>query len=116
MYHLVVWKLEVTQHYCKKKKILLKLLLILKIFRHNASEHNTKKNISTQTIQIKSNEQYLFIKDHFPEINKSYEKLKKCLYPDLFGIQNNQNGKINIFISKWVYQLASFKILYFFIY
>jgi len=45
-----------------------------------------------------NNEQYLLIKDHFPEINKSYEKLKICLYPELFSIQNNQNGKINIFI------------------
>ncbi|XP_025195132.1 ATR-interacting protein mus304 [Melanaphis sacchari] len=55
---------------------------------HNASEHNIKKNTSTQTM---NNEQYLFIRDHFPEINKSYEKLKKCLYPDLLGIQSNQN-------------------------
>ncbi|XP_026810078.1 uncharacterized protein LOC113551792 [Rhopalosiphum maidis] len=63
---------------------------------HNASEHNLKKNISTQTIQTMNNEQYLLIKDHFPEINKSYEKLKKCLYPDLFSIQNNQNDVKNL--------------------
>lgn len=98
MYHLAVWKLEVTQLYCKKKKKITIIFTNSKIFRHNASEHNFKKNISTQTIQTMNNEQYLLIKDHFPEINKSYEKLKICLYPELFSIQNNQNGKINIFI------------------
>lgn len=40
-----------------------------------------------------TNEHHLLIKDNFPEINTTYEKLKKCLYPDLFSIQNNQNGK-----------------------
>ncbi|XP_060880847.1 uncharacterized protein LOC132952541 isoform X1 [Metopolophium dirhodum] len=63
---------------------------------HNASEHNTKKNVSTQTFQITNNEHYLLIRDNFPEINKSYEKLKKCLYPDLFSIQNNQNDVKNL--------------------
>ncbi|CAI6368356.1 unnamed protein product [Macrosiphum euphorbiae] len=63
---------------------------------HSASEHNTKKNVSTQTFQITNNEHYLLIRDNFPEINKSYEKLKKCLYPDLFTIQNNQNDVKNL--------------------
>ncbi|KAL5234587.1 hypothetical protein ACI65C_001997 [Semiaphis heraclei] len=62
---------------------------------HNASEHNTKKNVSTQT-QTKNNEHLLLIRDNYPEINKSYERLKKCLYPDLFSIQNNQNDVKNL--------------------
>lgn len=59
------------------------------MFRYNASEHNTKKNISTQTY---INEHIPIVKSDFPQINKTYEKLKKCLYPDLFDNQNYENG------------------------
>lgn len=68
------------------------LILNFKIFRHNATEHNFKKNISTQTIQTISRG---IIKADSAEKNKSYEKLKKYLYPDLFGSPNDKNGKKN---------------------
>lgn len=68
------------------------LILNFKIFRHNASEHNFKKNMSTQTIQINSNE---IMKVNLLEKNRSYEKLRKYLYPDLFGSPNDKNGKEN---------------------
>lgn len=49
--------------------------------------------MSTQTI---SNECSSTIKNISPEINNTYEKLKKCLYPDLFvSSNNNNNGNIN---------------------
>jgi len=70
------------------------------LFRHNASEHNLKKNISTQTIESFSNEFNPLVKGNFPELNKKFEKLKICLYPDMFNNQNNNNGKLfNILIT-----------------
>lgn len=77
----------------KKKKI-----FIYKIFRHNASEHNIKRNVSTQTLQTINNEYHTIIRNNYPEITKPYEKLKKCLYPDLFDNQQNIKGCSNIFI------------------
>lgn len=52
--------------------------------------------MSTQTIQTLILNNNPLIKENFPEINKNYEKLKKCLYPNLFGSSNN-NGKKEIF-------------------
>lgn len=74
-------------------------MLIKEIFRHNASEHIIKKNISTQTLQTSIKEHHEIIKSNFPEINKTYEKLKKCLYPDLFDCQNDKNGNKENFNS-----------------
>lgn len=71
------------------------LILNFKIFRQNASEHNFKKNMSTQTVQIISNG---IMKVDLPEKNRSYEKLRKYLYPDLFGSPNDKNGKENNYI------------------
>lgn len=55
-----------------------------------------KKNISTQTLQTFTNEYHQIINSNSPENNKTYEKLKKCLYPDLFGSQNDKNGIKNL--------------------
>lgn len=69
------------------------------MFRHDASEHTTKKNISTQTIKMTFNE-YNPIRNNFTGKNM-FEKLKKCLYPDLFNNQNEKNGnktKLNKFV------------------
>lgn len=51
-----------------------------------------KKNVSTQTNQATTNENCSLINSHFTEKNKTYEKLKKCLYPDLFDCQIDKNG------------------------
>lgn len=51
--------------------------------------------MSTQTVQIISNE---IMKVDLPEKNRSYEKLRKYLYPDLFGSPNDKNGKENNYI------------------
>lgn len=45
--------------------------------------------MSTQTY---TNELNPIVTSNISEINKTYEKLKKCLYPDLFDNQNYANG------------------------
>lgn len=76
-----------------------KCSLILKPFRYNASvasENSIKKNVSTQTSHVMTDKCYQIESIPIPEINKPYEKLKTCLYPDLFGSQYDKNGnKIN---------------------
>ncbi|XP_050427993.1 uncharacterized protein LOC126837984 isoform X2 [Adelges cooleyi] len=64
---------------------------------HDASEH-FKKTTSTQTYQVKENYHDSSIDSIVEEINrhKNYEKLKKHLYPDLYGCPNiNNNVKNN---------------------
>jgi len=56
-----------------------------------------KKNASTQTLNSSTNKHNIIIRNNFSEVNKTYEKLKKCLYPDLFGCQNDKNGNKIIF-------------------
>ncbi|XP_025412400.1 uncharacterized protein LOC112684893 isoform X2 [Sipha flava] len=63
---------------------------------HNASEHNIKRNVSTQTLQTINNEYHTILRSNYPEVNKPYEKLKKCLYPDLFDDQQNVKGLKNV--------------------
>lgn len=51
-----------------------------------------KKHVSTQTSHSNSNEHNQIIRSNFSEVNKTYEKLKKCLYPDLFNCQKDKNS------------------------
>lgn len=50
-----------------------------------------KKTVSTQTIHSSTSELNQ-ITGNFPIVNKTYENLKNCLYPDMFGCQNDKNG------------------------